>query len=230
MPRTGITLTGLAGSGSTTLGRNVAKAFKWPKPYYAGGVVRWLAERMEKEGRDLFLAKSDDEIIREITDALKSGEVPERPSIADDYRTFPPRLDRLVDEIQLKLLEELDCGVHEGRVAWFFSKKLHRDGRALDKTFLHVFCTVDPGVGAERQLRRPENRGKNAEQVRRETQARLHWERERYRDLYGIENHLDPANFDIIIDTTILTEEAALMRAIEEIVSRLPNLAGFLEE
>lgn len=223
MSRIGITIAGHPGSGSTTLGKGIARTLGWPKPYYSGGVVRWLAEKMEKEGREAFLEKSDPDIIREITDALKSGEVPERPRISEEYRTFPARLDYLVDTIQAKLMEELSNGVHEGRVAWFFAKKLHREGRALDKTFLHILCRVHPSVGAERQLRRPENIGKSVAQVRSETKKRLRWERQRYLDLYGINNPLHPKHFDVLIDTSFLTEEEALSKVIEYIGARVSH-------
>jgi cytidylate kinase len=228
--RLGITITGFAGSGSTTLGRKIADVLSWPRPFYAGGIVRFLADKMEKTGRALFLARSDEEIVRDITEALKSGEVPARPNIADEYRTFPSRLDLLVDEIQIKLLEELDCGIHEGRVAWFLANKLQREGRAIDKKFFHILCTVHPDIGAERQLLRPENAGKSKELLIIETSERLRLERERYYKLYQIKNHLDPSNFDVIIDTTCLTQEECLDRSLEKILARFPQLAEFIKK
>ncbi len=224
MLRVGLIVTGFSGSGSTTLSRRLAEHLSWHKPYYAGGVARWLAERMEKCGRDLFLAKPEEEIIREITDAFKSGEVPDRPNISEDYRSFPPRLDRLIDDIQSRLLEELDRGVHEGRLAAHLAKKLRRTRRINNKVIVSILCFVESRTGAKRQLERQENVGKNIEQVMRETAERLQLERERYRELYGIEDHLARKHFDILIDTTFRDADKVLKTALEEIGRMRPGL------
>jgi len=42
-------------------------------------------------------------------------------------------------------------------------------------------------------------------------------ERERYRMLYGIENHLDPAHYDFALDTTSLTEREVFEKAMAEV-------------
>lgn len=227
MARIGILVTGYPGSGSTTLGKNIARELGWPLPYYSGGIVRWLAEKIEKQGRETFLSKTDEEIVLEISIALKSGEIPNRPSIAEEYKTFPPRLDLLVDSIQEKLIEDLDRGVHEGRLAWFFAKKLREEGRAADKLLISICCVVDPLVGAERQGKRPENSGKTIRQIFQETEERLSHERKRYFELYGITGHLARTNFDIVIDTTDLLQEGACALAFHEIDGRHPRLFSY---
>ena len=224
MARVGILVTGYPGSGSTTLGKNIARELGWPLPYYSGGVVRWLAEKIEKLGRKNFLAKTDEQITQDIVAALKSGEIPNRPSIAEEYRTFPPRLDLLVDSIQEKLIEELDCGVHEGRLAWFFAKKIRKEERASDKIFISICCVVDPVVGAERQCKRPENARKTIPLVLQETSERLSHEQRRYFELYGIIDHLALTNFDIVIDTTDLLPKEVCARAFHELDHRYPGL------
>ena len=49
---------------------------------------------------------------------------------------------------------------------------------------------------------RLESEGKaNLEEVYRKITARLESERKRYKDLYGIEDHTDKKNFDLVVDT-----------------------------
>lgn len=74
-----------------------------------------------------------------------------------------------------------------------------------------VYLDLDPKIAAERMLndmknnpaRNFENQGKieSIEKMAEKSAKRLASERKRYFDLYGIKNHTDPNNFDLIIDT-----------------------------
>lgn len=222
MRRIGITMTGYPGSGSTTLANGVARALGWHAPYYAGGIVRWLIGEIDKKG----LAEIQKMSATEIADAFRAGANSPRLDIARRYASFLPELDRLVDGVQQEFIEHEERGVHEGRIAWFFARRLRYRGRAADKGFFHICCTVDPRVGAERVWGRDENPGCGAtvSQIFEESAARLATERERYRGLYGIGDHLDPANFDLLIDTTARTKEEALIHACDAMLRRFPWL------
>ena len=74
-----------------------------------------------------------------------------------------------------------------------------------------VYLDLDPKIAAERMLndmknnpaRKLENNGEieSVEKMAEKSAKRLASERKRYFDLYGIENHVDHNNFDLIVDT-----------------------------
>lgn len=205
MQRLAIIITGFPGSGSTTLGKNIAKRLGWPPPYYSGGVVRWLTAEIEKSGKDAVLKMTTADIVA----AMEDGKIVAQPKLTESYKNFPKELDLLVDKVQAKLLEKKEYGVHEGRIAWFLAQRLKYENKALDKIFISICCTVDPIIGARRLSRREEHKDKLWYEIYDDTQRRIQLERQRYQELYHIENHLDPKNFDIVIDTSRFDEEGA---------------------
>lgn len=221
MRRVGIVITGYPGSGSTSLCQNLASEFGQPRHYYAGGAIRWLTRLIEDEGESAVLERIS---IKDIRRAIETGDIPLQPNISQAYRDFPPELDKRLDEAQEELLWEKDFGVHEGRIAPYLVRRLRREERALDKVFFKILCTVEERVGAKRQGHRQENQGKSVEQIVQETRDRLRWERERYRRLYGIEDHLDLPHFDLIVNTTLLSEAETCLAALTGIEERHPGL------
>ena len=111
-----------------------------------------------------------------------------------------PAIEQAVDKRQAALMREKGNLVVQGRIAWYFAK-------SSPFQVLNVFLTVDPAVGAKRSGEREENIGRTADEMVIATAEREKTERERYAMLYGIENHLDPAHYDFILDTTNLTVE-----------------------
>lgn len=222
MQRIGITVTGFPGSGSTTLGNSITEKLGWPRPFYSGGVIRWLIGEMERRGREAILKMSPVEIM----DVMERGKIALQPELSKKYREFPKELDRTVDAVQKELLAEKEFGVHEGRVAWFFAKTLHREGRASDKKFINILCTVRPEIGARRLLLRPEykNTAKTVAEIMVESAGRIDVEQKRYQELYSIEDHLHHSNFDIVIDTTNLTQDEACSFALQELKRLHPPL------
>lgn len=227
MQRIGIAVTGYPGSGSTSLCENLTSKFGWPPHYYAGGVIRWLTDKIETVGVERVLQMTP----QEISAAFESSKIVRQPNIASAYRDFPQDLDRLVDEVQESLLLTKSVGVHEGRMAPHLVDKIRRSGHAHDKVFLKICCTVNSWEGARRQLNREENKGKTRETTFRETEERLRWERERYKTLYGIEDHLEKRFFEVVIDTTRLSKEEVCLAALRGIEDVHPGiLAPHLKE
>jgi len=112
-----------------------------------------------------------------------------------------PELERSVDERQAKLMREKDNLIIQGRVAWFFAK-------GSPFKVLNVFLAVSPEVGAQRTKQRTENKDVSAvAEVAAANNLRVKLELERYKTLYDIENFLDPAHYDFVLDTTNLTIE-----------------------
>lgn len=118
-----------------------------------------------------------------------------------DKLASDPELERSIDNRQAELMNEQDDLVVEGRVAPF---------QDCPWTKVNILVTVSPAEGARRQLQRPENANMTLDEMLKLSERRLQTERERYRRLYGIQNHLDPKFFDIVIDTTVLTPAEAL--------------------
>lgn len=220
MQRIGITVTGFPGSGSTTLGKNLASTLQWPPPYYSGGVVRWLTGEIERRGIDAVRQVSAAEVYA----AMDSGKISLQPNIANAYKEFPTELDILVDQVQKQFLEEKQVGIHEGRVAAHLAAALDHEGRLPEKIFIKILCEVAPEIGAGRLQNREENMRRSVVQLMHETELRLLWERERYWSLYKISDHLSREHFDVIIDTSHYSPEEVLMEALRGVEHLHPGL------
>jgi len=125
-----------------------------------------------------------------------------------------PKLEQSIDERQAKLMREKDNLVVQGRVAWFFSK-------GTFFTVFNIFLTVDPRVGAMRSAQRPENATRPLDELVHANAARTRTEIERYRNLYDIDNFLDPGHYDYALDTSELTEDEVLERVLSKIKDRI---------
>jgi predicted cytidylate kinase len=123
-----------------------------------------------------------------------------------------PAIEQAVDQRQATMMREKDNLIVQGRVAWYFAKS------SPFKVF-DILLTVNPAVGAERVGEKKENVGKTTDEVAIATAGHEKMERERYKMLYGIEDHLDPAQYDFVLDTTSLTEQEVF----EKISSVLPK-------
>lgn len=72
-----------------------------------------------------------------------------------------------------------------------------------------VYLSLPPEIARERilnnlkenELRRESESSTSPEEIEKKIDARLASEKKRYKDLYGIENHTDPKNFDLVVDT-----------------------------
>jgi len=121
-----------------------------------------------------------------------------------------PAIEQAVDQRQARMMREHDNLIVQGRVAWYFAK-------SSPFKVLNIMLTVAPEVGAVRAGEKKENVGKNADELTIATAGREKMERERYAMLYGIENHLDPAHYDFILDTTSFTEQEVFDKVISAI-------------
>ena len=126
-------------------------------------------------------------------------------SIEDYYRQVDTAFEREVDRLQEELMMRNDDLVVDGRMApW-----LRCGFRAVN-----VKVVVSQTEGALRLLRRPENRDRTVAEMITRAAERIILEREHFRSLYGIADHLD-GRFDIVLDTTKWTEEETLQRFLE---------------
>lgn len=89
-----------------------------------------------------------------------------------------------------------------------------------------VSLELDPSIAAERILKDAENNPDRNREVRqgfdsvegivKSINERLESERKRYKELYGIDNHRAPENFDLVINTATMPLEAVAQKIIEE--------------
>jgi predicted cytidylate kinase len=121
-----------------------------------------------------------------------------------------PALERSIDERQKKLMQEKDNLVIQGRVAWFFAQK-------SPFKVINLFLATDHEIGARRVAERKEDTTKSIEEIAQATAERIKHDQERYKKLYDIPNYLDPGHYDIILDTSRLTEEEVLSHVLQRL-------------
>lgn len=125
-----------------------------------------------------------------------------------------PELEKSIDMRLAALMKKEDNILVEGRIAPFQPTPF----RAVN-----LLLTVDPLEGTKRQLLRKENFGKSLAEMRALTTERLAVEKKRYRDLYGIEDHLGESHFDIVLDTTGISPDEVVKRAEAELARLLKS-------
>lgn len=124
-----------------------------------------------------------------------------------------PATEQEVDKRQAEAMRKQDGLVVQGRIAWYFAK-------GSPFKIFNILLIVDPAIGAARSGTRKEYTGKTAEEMVAMTATREKMEKDRYKMLYGIENHLDPTHYDFVLDTSNISENEVLEKVIEKINHR----------
>lgn len=133
-----------------------------------------------------------------------------------DQLVADPVLEKSVDDRQIALMMSRDNLVMEGRITAFLPCAFRP---------INLFIKVDETEGVRRQMNRPENRGKEFDEMLALTRKRIQDEQERYQILYQIPNHLDENCFDIVIDTTTLSPDEVFEEATHQIKKHLKKPA-----
>jgi cytidylate kinase len=123
-----------------------------------------------------------------------------------------PEVDIAIDDEQKRRLRTENDIIVEGRIAPFLAPEVPT---------IRVFLDVAPPEGARRQLVRPENAGRTIPEVVLRSEARVAVERERYRKLYGIEDHMGHNGFEVVVDTTNLSEDAVFNTVLIQVNEKL---------
>lgn len=127
-----------------------------------------------------------------------------------------PEIDHHVDQYQTTIGEREDNFIIDSRLAWHF----------IPRSF-KVFLDVDLDEAARRiyaaQQANPESRKDeptytSGAEVRDAIERRLKVDRERYKELYGVD-YLDRTNYDLVIDTTHIPAHEVVQR----ILTALPK-------
>src|SRR3989344_6032866 len=119
-----------------------------------------------------------------------------------------PDFEREVDAEQTRLLAKHEHLIVDGRIAPFLPCPFPS---------LNILLLADPTEAARRNLRRPENVGRTIEDMQTQTEERIRVERAHYQALYGIDDHLGPAHYDLVIDTTTLTPEDVFEAVMDQV-------------
>ncbi|NBS68279.1 hypothetical protein EBT31_05100 [bacterium] len=128
-----------------------------------------------------------------------------------------PQTDALVDEFQKELGAREDNFILDGWLSWYFIPQS-----------IKVFLDIDPFEGARRLFREQQDHPDHRQDERKyrdiadvqETLAqRVTQNQQRYQKWYGVD-FLDPAHYDLRIDTTPLTPEEVADRIMTYISSR----------
>lgn len=137
-------------------------------------------------------------------------------SIEEFYASLKndPDLEKQIDEQQANLMNKKQDLIVQGRVAWYFAKKNASPA-------IHILLTVDPSIGAKRKIKQGLYAGKSVEAVAAVQKKREQNERDHYRSLYGIKDHLDPKQYDIVLDTSSLSEDEVFEKIRTEILHRI---------
>lgn len=119
--------------------------------------------------------------------------------------------DHDIDAYQTKLGKEQSNLIIDGRLSWHF----------IPHSF-KVFLDVDPDEAARRifeaskqGLRADEKPYASAREVKERVQARLASDQKRYQQYYQLD-YLDRRNYDLVIDTTLLTPEQIVQRILDK--------------
>jgi cytidylate kinase len=166
-----ITICGGLGSGKSTAAKRVARALSFE--HFSGG-----------------------DFMRKIA-SQKGISLAELSSIAEG----DPEVDKEIDRSQKEFMDANDNFVIDSRLGWYWAPNSFK-----------VFLSVDPRISAERvfadlQAKKSERNEEvsgvleTIEDLQKKQAERLESERLRYKEYYGIENHFDPKNFDLVIDT-----------------------------
>lgn len=129
-----------------------------------------------------------------------------------------PNTDLEVDRFQEKLGKEQDNFIIQGRTSWHFIP-----------SSIKIYLQVDERVGAERILndlkinnqRNEDGKLETVEDVLASQKRRVDSDKLRYQQYYGIDAY-DRKNFDLVIDTTNLTEEEVFDRLCQYLKQYLP--------
>ncbi|MES2930162.1 MAG: cytidylate kinase family protein [Patescibacteria group bacterium] len=125
-----------------------------------------------------------------------------------------PSIDEALDEQNRKIGEKSDI-IIDSRLGFHF----------IPQSF-KVLLTLDPAIAAQRILadskvnpnRQRETRDAfdTVENIINSIEERLASERKRYKELYGIADHRNPKNFDLVINTSDIPLEVVSQKIIEE--------------
>lgn len=124
----------------------------------------------------------------------------------DQTEKIPPQVDREMDFDYQRMMSSEEKIVFESHLAGWLAKDL--------EDVYKILCITDLKVSMERAAQRD---GVSVEQATKFAKTRSLALGRKFKKLYGVENHLDPKYFDLVIDTTNKTPEEVLEDVLKSI-------------
>ena len=174
-----ITISGVPGSGKTSVGRKLAERLGYP--FESVGELR--GKMALERGMD-------------INQLNAVGET-------------DPSTDNPVDEYQRELGRTKDHFIMEGRISWYFIPNSFK---------ILLLCDLNEGAARVMASAREDEGYGSKEEAITAFQARTASDTRRYKKYYDIDNYLDPAHYDFVLDTTHIKGVEAVTDAVEKAV------------
>ncbi len=140
--------------------------------------------------------KSTGDLMRDMAKE-KGISLEELGAMAESDPTFDTTLDDYNREIGNQ-----DNIVLDSRLGFFFIPSAFKVFLYCDSTTAAKRIVEDAKVNPNRHNEAKQGFG-TVPEIAESLDKRLESERKRYKDLYGIEDHTDPSNFDLVIDTSL---------------------------
>jgi len=182
-----IIVSGFTGAGKTLLSQKLADKLKY-KEFYMGGVIEAMAKTRSLSKKSFY-------------EAMKSD----------------PELEKGLDGKQAELIAEADNMVIQGRITPFIARGMIPGLPTPKAQTISFLLTIASVAGAMREKNRPENNYMSLVDMIEFRKQRALTERQRYLELYGITNHLDPKYFDETIDTSYLSPDEMLAETLHRL-------------
>lgn len=136
----------------------------------------------------------------------------ERGIPLEESGEVPEELDKQFDEEIKNKLEREPNIVYEAHLGGFIAKEL--------KDTFKILCTASEEEALTRAAKRD---GITFEESKRNAQERRESNKEKFKRIYGVENYLKIEYFNLAVDTTNLSPEQVLERALKEINEQNPS-------
>lgn len=125
-----------------------------------------------------------------------------------DIQKIPAEIDKKIDAESTKIVEKGDGIVFDSLYLGYFCRDMPH--------VLKVLLTADENIRIKRALARVHTHKETAQDVRKRDKA----QDIKFRKLYADENFLDPKFFDLIIDTTNISEDETVEKIINRFVGK----------
>ncbi len=133
------------------------------------------------------------------------SKIPAGSNVDEFYKALENNLEveKEMDKEQQKLVVENENIILESRIGFILESPYPK---------IDILLNVDEKIAIQRikEQNRPEYQNLSEEQIGELRRKRMETEKERYRKLYEVEDHFAKDNFNVVINTTNLSEEDTL--------------------
>lgn len=125
-----------------------------------------------------------------------------------------PSVDIALDDRNREMGKESDIVV-DSRLGFYFIPDAFKVSLELESTAAAARILKDAEVNPNR-YKETNDKFDGVESIALSIEERLASERKRYKELYGIENHRDPKNYDLVINTATIPLESVAQKIVDE--------------